>query len=670
MGFLPFAGKFNPPSEAGNNGTDKIEFLRKERLIIFYVSLIEVTKCKKSKLHFLFNEVILSPQFNTKFNKMARRGGFNADKDVEKVKLSKESWKEAVGLFAYVKPYRVNFILGLIVIGLSSLTTLSFPYFLKRLIDTSQPGAIQQWWETPTNIAAIMFVVLVFQMVFSFFRVYLFTKVGENALADLRLDVYQRLIRFPMQFFSERRVGELSSRISSDLSQIQDAVTFMLADIIRGVLTLIIGIGLILFISVKLTLIMLSVVPLVVLLAVVFGRYIRKQSRKAQDQLAESNTIVQETLSGIATVKAFANEWYERDRYRISLDKLVTLSVGNGKVRGMFISFMLFCLFGTIILVVWYGVGLMKLGQLSFGDLTAFVVYTSFVGGSMAGFADLYSGLQKTLGATQRVRELINEKVEVLTIEQHNILNINKIQGSVAFENIGFSYPSRSDVPVLNDVSFSIEAGKQIAFVGTSGAGKSTIASLMLGFYYPTSGSVSFDGISMDKISIGELRTQIAYVPQDILLFGGTIRENIAYGRPGASDEEITEAAQKAFAMDFIEQFPEKFDTIVGERGVKLSGGQRQRIAIARAILRDPAILILDEATSSLDSASESIVQSALDNLMKGRTSIVIAHRLSTIRNADNIYVLDKGKIIESGNHSTLMNQHGMYESMVNLQSE
>ena len=320
--------------------------------------------------------------------------------------------------------------------------------------------------------------------------------------------------------------------------------------------------------------------------------------------------------------------------------------------------------------MVWYGVGLMKLGQLSFGDLTAFVVYTSFVGGSMAGFADLYSGLQKTLGATQRVRELINEKVEVPTIEQHNILNINKIQGSVAFENIGFSYPSRSDVPVLNDVSFSIEAGKQMAFVGTSGAGKSTIASLMLGFYYPTSGRVLFDGIPMDKISIGELRTQIAYVPQDILLFGGTIRENIAYGRPGASHEEITEAAQKAFAMEFIEHFPEKFETVVGERGVKLSGGQRQRIAIARAILRDPAILILDEATSSLDSASESIVQSALDNLMKGRTSIVIAHRLSTIRNADNIYVLDKGKIIESGNHSTLMNEHGMYESMVNLQSE
>lgn len=602
---------------------------------------------------------------------MARRGGFNSDKaEVQKVKISKENWREAMGLFSYVKPYRGNFILGLIVIGFSSITTLSFPYLLKRLIDSSQPDTILQVWEKPANIALIMVLVLVFQMVFSFFRVYLFTKVGENALADLRLDVYQRIIRFPMQFFAERRVGELSSRISSDLSQIQDAVTFMLADIIRGILTLLIGIGLILFISVKLTLIMLSVVPLVVLLAVVFGRYIRKQSRKAQDQLADSNTIVQETLSGIATVKAFANEWYERDRYRGSLDKLVKLSIDNGKIRGMFISFMLFCLFGTIILVVWYGVGLMKAGQLSFGDLTAFVVYTSFVGGSMAGFADLYSGLQKTLGATQRVRELITETVEVEKVEKHNLLNYNNIKGNILFKSIDFSYPTRSDVQVLHGVDFNIESGQQVAFVGTSGAGKSTIASLILGFYKPVGGQILFDEIPMDQISISELRTQIAYVPQDILLFGGSIRENIVYGKPEATNEEIVEAAQKAFAMEFIDQFPEKFDTIVGERGVKLSGGQRQRIAIARAILRDPSILILDEATSSLDSASESIVQAALDNLMKNRTSVVIAHRLSTIRNADKIYVLDKGCIKESGTHAELLNNNGLYKSMVTLQSE
>ncbi len=602
---------------------------------------------------------------------MARRGGFNSENtEVAKVKFSKENWKDALALFSYVRPYRSKFILGLIVIGLSSLTTLSFPYFLKKLIDTSQLLTPIHSWETPTMIVLIMIIVLICQMIFSFFRVYLFTQVGENALADLRTDVYQRLIRFPMQFFSERRVGELSSRISSDLSQIQDAVTFMLADIIRGILTLLIGIGLILFISVKLTLIMLSVVPIVVLLAVIFGKYIRKQSRKAQDQLADSNTIVQETLSGISTVKAFANEWFERDRYRRSLDKLVGLSIENGKIRGLFISFMLFCLFGTIILVVWYGVGLMKLGLLSFGDLTAFVVYTSFVGGSMAGFADLYSGLQKTLGATQRVRELLIESVEIDKIDKHNIKTINKIKGFFSFKTVGFSYPSRSDVTVLHDVSFDIDKGKQVAFVGTSGAGKSTIASLILGFYSPTSGTIQFDGVSINSLNLGELRTQIAYVPQDILLFGGSIKENILYGKPDATDDELYEAAKQAFALEFIEQFPEKFETIVGERGIKLSGGQRQRIAIARAILRNPAILILDEATSSLDSASESLVQAALDNLMINRTSIVIAHRLSTIKNADCIYVLDKGFIRESGTHAELMNINGLYHSMVSIQSD
>jgi ABC-type multidrug transport system fused ATPase/permease subunit len=602
---------------------------------------------------------------------MARRGGLNSDRsDGEKVKINRENWNEAYRLFAYVKPYKLRFILGLLVIGGSSLTTLSFPFFLKRLIDSSQlPNSVDSW-DSPSNIAIVMVLILLLQMVFSFSRVYLFAFVGENALADLRLDLYQRLIRFPMQFFSERRVGELSSRISSDLSLIQDAVTSLLAEIIRGVLTLVIGIGLILFLSVKLTIIMLSVVPVVVLLAVIFGKYIRRQSRKAQDQLADSNTIVQETLAGISTVKSFANEWFERDRYKSSLQKLVILSVGNGKVRGLFISFMLFCLFGTIILVVWYGVGLMKAGMLSFGDLTAFVLYTSFVGGSMAGFADLYGNLQKTLGATQRVRELLKEPTEVSTIKKPNYHIYNKLNGAISFNDVGFNYPSRPDIPVLKSINFKIDSGKQIAFVGTSGAGKSTIASLILGFYKPSEGNISFDEKQMDQFEIGELRSQMAYVPQDILLFGGTIRENIAYGDPDASENQLIDAAKQAFAYDFIMEFPEGLDTIVGERGVKLSGGQRQRIAIARAILRNPSILILDEATSSLDSASETIVQEALNNLMKGRTSIVIAHRLSTIRDADVIYVLDKGTIKESGSHYELLKANGLYKLMVDVQND
>ena len=603
---------------------------------------------------------------------MARRGKFNSDDlEAEKVKVSRESWSHALGLLKYVRPYRYVFFGGLAAIALSSITTLSFPFFLKKLIDSAQlEQSAASTWESPSNLALMMIGVLLIQMIVSFFRVYLFTQVGEKALADLRYDLYGHLIRLPMQFFSERRVGELSSRISSDLSQIQDAVTSILADLIRGVLTLVIGIGLILFISVKLTLIMLSVIPIVVVTAVIFGRYIRKLSRKAQDNLADSNIIVQETLSGIASVKAFTNEIFETNRYRKSLDKVVALSVANGKTRGLFISIMIFSLFGAIVLVVWYGVGLLQIGELTFGDLTAFVVYTSFIGGSMAGFADIYSSFQKTLGATQRVRELLNETPESIISLPSSKQVISRLSGDISFKGVGFSYPSRSDVTVLDSVTMDIKAGTQVALVGPSGAGKSTIASMILGFFKPDQGSLSFDGVSINDLSINDLRTKMAYVPQDILLFGGTIRENIAYGKIDATDEEIREAAEKAFASEFVEAFPEKYETVVGERGVKLSGGQRQRIAIARAILRNPVILILDEATSSLDSASEQLVQSALDNLMKNRTSIVIAHRLSTVRNADKIFVLDKGVVKESGTHDELLVSNGLYSHLVSLQME
>lgn len=604
---------------------------------------------------------------------MARRGRNDAP-EVEsdkKIRLSKESWKEALLVFKYVKPYKSKFILGLIVILLSSLTTLALPYFFKFLIDSAE--ALKQGKEAtaPGLIAAAMFGILLIQMGLSYSRVNLFTIVGENALMDLRSDVYKRIIQLPMDFFAQRRVGELSSRITADLSQIQDAVTFMLAEILRGILTLVVGIGLILFLSPKLTLIMLSVVPVLVVTAVLFGKYIRKLSRKAQDQLADSNIIVQETLSGISNVKAFSNEWFETSRYTRSLRAVVDLAVKNGRARGLFISFMLFSLFGAIILVVWFGVGLMQKGELSFGDLTAFVVYTSFVGGSMAGFADLYSNLQKSLGATQRVRELLREDIEKVNIVEEQVDPRCRVNGHVEFREVAFAYPSRQEVQVLKNVSLTVQAGQQVALVGPSGAGKSTIASLLLRFYEPDKGQILFDGRSSDDIPISQLRLQMAVVPQDVMLFGGTIRENIAYGKPDATHEEIADAARKAYADEFINSFPDRYETIVGERGIKLSGGQRQRIAIARAILKDPAILILDEATSSLDSASEFQVQAALENLMQNRTSFVIAHRLSTIRNADQIVVLDKGIVRETGTHEELMQlDDGLYKNLSHFQLE
>ncbi len=601
---------------------------------------------------------------------MARGRGFTDHKDEPpKVKISKDSIKESLAVFKYLRPYRGQFIGALCFIALSSGTTMAFPYLLKSLIDSAH-GTLDLPIKLSTGaIALLMILLLVAQMIISFLRIYLFTNVGENAVADMRKDIYQKMVMMPMDFFAQRRVGELSSRITADISQIQDTVTNVLAEILRGVLTLFIGIGLILYISVKMTLLMLSVIPVILVIGLIFSKKIRKLARETQDQLADSGTVVQETLQGISNVKAFSNEWYEIGRYNKSISSMVNLAVRNGRLRGFFVSFLLFSVFGAVVLVVWYGAGLMQQGLLSFGDLMAFVVYTAFVGGTMAGFAELYSQLQKTLGATQRVRELLNENVEDVAIAPVSLDKNFKLSGNVSFQNIGFSYPSRTEIEVIKDISFTVKNGQQIAIVGPSGAGKSTLVSLLLRFYEPTKGKILFDEKDASSIPLTQFRKQIALVPQDILLFGGTILENIAYGKQDASTKEIEAAAKKANAHEFIMGFPEGYKTVVGERGIKLSGGQRQRIAIARAILKDPVILLLDEATSSLDSESELLVQEALQNLMQNRTSFVVAHRLSTIRNADNILVLENGYIKESGTHAELVAlDEGLYKYLNELQ--
>jgi ABC-type branched-subunit amino acid transport system ATPase component len=599
---------------------------------------------------------------------MAKKRGFNADdtEDLPKAKINKEALKQTARLFSYIGEHKWKLYLGLLFLLLTGATALLFPLLLGKLVKTIE----NKNFEDINRIGLLLILVLTGQSICSYFRVYLFVNYTENTLASLRRAVYAHLITLPMTFFVQKRVGDLNSRMSADISQIQDTLTTTIAEFLRQFILVIGGIILLVVISPKLTLLMLAIVPVVAVAAVIFGRFIRKTSRQVQEKIADSNTIIEETLQGISNVKAFANEFFENKRYKNSTEEIVKIGILGGKYRGAFASFIIFCLFGAIVAVIWYGVVLASQNQLLIGDLISFILYSAFVGASFGGIAELYAQIQKAVGAVERVFEILDEKAEALDISApHN--EKASIEGIVSFKNVAFTYPSRKEVQVLKNISFESNKGETIAIVGPSGSGKSTLVGLLLRFYDVESGQLLIDGKNCKDYNLTDLRNNMAIVPQDVLLFGGTIKENIAYGKPNASFDEIKEAAKKANAFDFIESFPEKFDTVVGERGIKLSGGQRQRIAIARAVLKDPAILILDEATSSLDSESERVVQEALDKLMIGRTSFVIAHRLSTIRNADKIVVIDKGTVVESGSHESLMSiEGGLYQSLNKLQMQ
>ncbi|WP_205501909.1 ABC transporter ATP-binding protein [Rufibacter psychrotolerans] len=602
---------------------------------------------------------------------MAKRGfGPGAASGLEtegKARLSKESLRRGLQIFRFLLPYRGKFYTGLVFLLFSSLTFMAFPAVTGMLIDAAvgKPTAFTQDIDL---IALLLFGVIALQGIFSFFRVYFFAQVSERAIADVRQSLYSHFMGLPLTFFEQRRVGEITSRITSDVSYIQDGFSITLAELFRQVTTLLVGIGFIMFISVKLSLFMLATFPVLVILAVVFGKKLKKLSRKTQDELAVTNVIVEETLQAIQVVKAFTNELFEINRYKQALNRSVSTAISTSFYRGAFISFIIIGLFGGIILVIWYGATLVQRGDLTFGQLTSFILYTSFIGASVAGLGDLYAKIQVSIGASERILEILD-----LPLEQKDlslpVSSAIKLNGNVRYEHVGFSYPTRPDIQVLQNIHFEIRAGEKIALVGSSGAGKSTIAQLLMKFYKVDQGAIFVDGQNINLLHLHDLRGNMAIVPQEVLLFGGTIRENIAYGRPDATDEEVLMAAQKANALQFIQSFPDAFNTVVGERGIKLSGGQRQRIAIARAILKDPAILILDEATSSLDSESEMLVQEAMDELMKNRTTIIIAHRLATIRKVDKILVIDKGQIVEQGPHEELANNpEGIYANLLKLQ--
>jgi ABC-type multidrug transport system fused ATPase/permease subunit len=518
------------------------------------------------------------------------------------------------------------------------------------------------------NVAIALFVLFGFQSLFSFVRVVLFNNVTENALRDLRNDAFSKLVYMPMDFFNRNKVGELTSRLSSDIAQIQETLRTTIAEFFRQIIIVVGGILFLFFISWKLALIMLGTVPVMAIVAVIFGRYIRKLSKEAQDYIAESNSIVEEALTGIANVKAFTNEFFIFSNYKKSTQQTRDLNVRSGIWRGLFVSFIIFCLFGAIVFIVWRGL-LMTQGpnpELNQEGFYQFVLFTIMMGASVGSLPDLYASVQKAIGATENLMDIIHQETEVQT---NKGTRKDKLSGRIQVENVHFSYPQRSDVEVLKGISFDVKENQTLALVGQSGSGKSTISNLLLQFYTLSEGSISFDGIPAKDMELNALRDQMAIVPQEVILFSGSIRENILFGNPNATEDEVIEAAKQANAWEFIDTFPNKLETEVGDRGIQLSGGQKQRIAIARAILKNPTILILDEATSALDSESERLVQDALDKLMKGRTSIVIAHRLSTIRNADQILVLQAGIIEESGTHQSLMELKGLYSDYVGLQS-
>ncbi|MBX2903896.1 MAG: ATP-binding cassette domain-containing protein [Chitinophagales bacterium] len=569
-------------------------------------------------------------------------------------------------IYRFITPYKWQFIVGILCLIVSTAVVSVLPIGFRQLVDAANSSAMSR--EMLTKLGMYLAGVLFIQSIFSFFRIWLFEIVSQRSMSDIRKTLYEKIITLPISFYENNRVGDLTSRISSDVTQLQDALGFNLATFVRQLVLPIVCIPFLFTISVKLTLVMMATFPPLIISAVIFGRFIRSLSRKSQDALAASTTIVEETFQAADVVKSYTNELYESNRYGNAVNHVANVALKAAKYRASFVSFIIFALIGSIVLIVWQGLSIVAAGQLTMGQLIEFLLFTIFIGGSLGGLSESYSVIQKTVGAAERINEILNEPSEVQLADEQQQIGIT---GKVRFHDVQFSYPTRKDIPIFTDLTFEVQPGEKIALVGPSGSGKSTIIKLLSHYYQPDSGTISIDDQPLRHFNITALRKNIGMVPQEVILFGGTIGENIAYGKPGASQAEIIEAARKANALQFIQSFPDGFETAVGERGIKLSGGQKQRIAIARAILRNPKILILDEATSALDAESEKLVKDALDELMKGRTTFIIAHRLSTIRQADKILVINKGKIVEQGTHKELSAlPDGIYSKLLKLQFE
>jgi ATP-binding cassette subfamily B protein len=515
------------------------------------------------------------------------------------------------------------------------------------------------------KIALAMGAVFILQGVAMALRYYLFTTAGERVVTQLRQDLFASLMSQEVGFFDERKTGELTSRLSSDTTVLQNTVSVNISMALRNTAQALGGIALLFYTSQRLTWLMLAIVPVVAVGAVTYGRKVRGLAKETQDALAMANEVAEESLSGIRTVRSFAAERHEVARYRTATERAFDVARRRVKQSSFFVAVASSAGFISSAVVLWDGGGLVLDGRMSAGDLISFLIYSIMVAIALGALADLWADFMRASGAAERVFELIDRTP---AIPPSGGERLPSVQGRVEFQEVRFAYPTRQDMPVLQGIDLKLAPGEVVAIVGPSGAGKSTIAGLLARMYDPQGGRVLLDGKPLSSLDPEWLRQQIGTVAQEPMLFASSIADNIRYGRTDATDAEVEAAARAANAHEFISRFPEGYRTLVGERGVQLSGGQKQRIAIARAVLKDPRLLVLDEATSALDAESEHLVQEALERLMKGRTTLIIAHRLSTVIGADRVLVLEGGKVVQSGNHAALMGQDGLYRRLVERQ--